>query len=150
MSRIRRDDRGTALVEFTHLALVLMVPLVYVMLLVFTLQRAGFAVSAAAREAGRAYVTAESAAQGRARAEQAIALTLDDHRLDAGDATLTIGPPTAVAGGRPSLPETRGVLIEVRHVVELPVVGDLFGGLRLGSIPVTGEHFAVFDTFRAP
>ena len=143
-----RGDDGTALVEFTHLSLLLLIPLVYVMLLASTLQRAAFAVSAAAREAGRAYVTASSETAGAERARRAVELTVADHRLD-GAATLAIGPPTALAGATPGLPPTRGVRMEVRYVVELPVFGDLFGGLDLGSIPVTGEHFATFDTYRA-
>ena len=61
MRRVRSSgEDGNAILEFVMVAVVLMVPLVYVLLTVFQLQRAAFAVSAAAREAGRAYVTAES------------------------------------------------------------------------------------------
>ncbi len=147
MTRIKTGDDGTALVEFTYLSVLLLIPLVYVMLLVFSLQRAAFAVSAAAREAGRAYVTADSDASGRVRAERSVELTLADHRIDGG--TLQIDPPAVLSGTAPGLPPTRGVQVRVRHVVRLPVFGDLFGRLRLGSIPVTGEHFATFDTYRA-
>ncbi|HVE98570.1 MAG TPA: hypothetical protein VNA12_05260 [Mycobacteriales bacterium] len=145
----RHDDAGTALVEFTYLALVLMVPLVYVMLLAFTLQRAGFAASAAAREAGRAYVTADSDAVGRERAERVVAMTLADHDVDADATTLAFTPLPDLVGGPAGAAPTTGVRVEVRHVVELPVIGSFFGGLRLGSIPVTGEHVAVFDRFRS-
>jgi len=148
VSRVPAGDDGTALVEFSYLSVLLLIPLVYVMLLVFTLQRAAFAVSAAAREAGRAYVTGANDADGRARAELATELTIADHRLGDG-AELDIGAPSLLPGAAPGLPPTRGVQVEVRYVVELPVFGDLFGGLRLGSIPVTGEHFATFDTYRA-
>ena len=148
MTRTRSGDEGTALVEFTYLALLLLIPLVYVLMLVFTLQRAAFAVSAAAREAGRAYVTADSDAQGRERAQLVAELTTADHRLGEG-VELEIGPPVVLSGTANGVPSTRGVHVEVRYVVDLPVFGDLFGGLRLGSIPVTGEHFATFDTFRS-
>jgi len=147
MTARRKDDRGTALVEFTYLAVLLLIPLVYVLLLVFTLQRAAFAVSAAAREAGRAYVTADSAAAGAARARVVVDLTLADHGLR--DASrLGIGDVETLRGAGLGLPATRGVRVEVRYVVELPIIGDLFGGLRLGAVPVTGEHFATFDTYR--
>ena len=148
MSRRPRGDDGTALVEFTHLSLLLLIPLVYVMLLAFTLQRAAFAVSAAAREAGRAYVIAGSDAVGEERARRAVDVTVSDHRLD-GSATLVIGEPSTLTGAAPGLPPTRGVRVEVRYVVTLPVFGRLFSGLDLASIPVTGEHFATFDTYRA-
>jgi Flp pilus assembly protein TadG len=51
------DDRGNAIVEFVFLAVLLMVPLVYVLLTVFKVQAAAYAVSSAAREAGRVYAT---------------------------------------------------------------------------------------------
>lgn len=143
----RRGDDGTALVEFTHLSMLLLVPLVYLILFVFTLQRAGFAVSAAAREAGRAYVTAPSDAVGRARAEQVASMTLADHDVEEGSVTLSIGDPTELPTTGTGLVPTRGVRVEVRHRVDLPVIGGLFRGLRLGSVPVTGAHLAVFDTY---
>ncbi len=64
-------DAGNAVVEFSTLAVLLMVPLVYVLLSVFEVQRASFGVTEAARQAGRAYVTADDPAQGRARASPA-------------------------------------------------------------------------------
>lgn len=153
MSRLRRDDDGTALVEFTYLAVLLMIPLVYLLLLVFSLQRAAFAVSAAAREAGRAYVTAADATQGQLRADAAAALVLADHGLDVDSpdrrSIVEVGAVRRTDSGGPGLPPTAGVPISVRYVVVLPVFGRLFGDLDLGSIPVTGEHFATFDTFRA-
>ena len=38
----QRDDQGNALVEFVYLAVLLMIPLVYVLLSVFQVQRAAF------------------------------------------------------------------------------------------------------------
>ncbi len=149
MRRPQYDDDGTAMVEFTYLAVLLLIPLVYIMIFVFTLQRAAFAVSAAAREAGRAYVTAGSSAQGAARARAAAAITLADHGLDPPDEPVELGAVITVDSDLPGVPDTRGVPVRVRYVVDLPVFGDLFGGLKLGSVPVTGEHFATFDTFRA-
>ena len=57
-------DAGNALVEFTYLAVLLMVPLVYVLLAGFQVQRAAFGVTEAARQAGRAYARADSGAEG--------------------------------------------------------------------------------------
>ena len=50
---LRNDDGGNAIIEFVYLAVLLMVPLVYVLLTVFRVQGAAYAVSSAAREAGR-------------------------------------------------------------------------------------------------
>ena len=54
---------GSALVEFVFLAVLMMVPLFYLVMVLARLQAGAYGVSAAAREAGRAYVTAPSAAQ---------------------------------------------------------------------------------------
>lgn len=69
MTRRPRDDGGSALVEFTWLALILLVPLVWIVMSVFEVQRGAFAVSAAARAAGRAYALAPDDATGTARAQ---------------------------------------------------------------------------------
>lgn len=74
---MRRDD-GSALVEFVFLAVLLLVPLLYVVLTAVAVQRAAFGMTAAARDAGRAYATAGSDALGEARAEAAVQLALRD------------------------------------------------------------------------
>ena len=63
---LRGEEQGSALVEFTWLAILLMVPLLYIVLTVFEVQRAAFGVSTAARAAGRAFTQAPSEAAARA------------------------------------------------------------------------------------
>jgi hypothetical protein len=55
-----------------------MVPLVYVVLSAFAVQRAAFGLTSAARDAGRAYATAGSDRLGEQRAEDAAALAMHD------------------------------------------------------------------------
>jgi Flp pilus assembly protein TadG len=74
MRTCRRDDSGTAIIEFVWLAIILLVPLLYVVLAAFDTQRAAYAASAAARSAGRAFVTAPDQASGYARAREAVRL----------------------------------------------------------------------------
>ena len=69
----RRDERGSALVEVTWLSILLLVPLVYVVLAVFEVQRSAYAVNAATRAAGRAYTLAPSEGEAAARARTAAA-----------------------------------------------------------------------------
>lgn len=73
-----RDERGSALVEFSWLAIILLVPLIWVVLSVFEVQRGAFATSAAARAAGRAFALAPDDATGQARARAAVAQVLAD------------------------------------------------------------------------
>jgi hypothetical protein len=77
--RLRNNkDEGSAIVEFVWLAVLLMVPLVYVVLTAVSLQRVAFGVTAATQDGARAYATAGSDADGERRAEQAIALAMHD------------------------------------------------------------------------
>ena len=67
-------ERGSALVEFVFIAIVVFVPLVYVVAGFSAVQRGVFASTAAAREAGRAMGTAPDPVTGAARAEAAARL----------------------------------------------------------------------------
>lgn len=117
--RSTRDD-GTATVEFVTVAVVLTIPLVYVLLTVFAVQRAAFAVTAAAREAGRAYV-AERDPQAAAD------LALADQLPGSPRARLTV--------------EEGGATVRVTVAYEVDVLG-------LGTIPVTATHVATPDRYR--
>ena len=103
MTRRRRTERGTALIEVTWLSILLLVPLVYVVLAVFDVQRSAFAVNAATRAAGRAYSLAPSDEQGSARARAAAAVALRDQGLDLSDgslvAVLRAGPADCLSPG---------------------------------------------------
>jgi Flp pilus assembly protein TadG len=138
MSRFR-DDEGNALVEFTYLAVLLMVPLVYVLTTVFQVQRAAFGVTEAARQAGRAYVTADSAAQGALRAQEAADLAMRDQIPGFGRATVTFPRADFRPGG--------AVTVQVSHSVTLPVLGGLFGRVE-PTVPVRATHVEVVDRFR--
>ena len=134
-------DDGSAMVEFTYLAVLMMVPLVYVLLTVFQVQRAAFAVTEAARQAGRAYATADTVGAGLARAEAAAALALQDQGLEAD------GPPdvTSTAGVSPDAEVTTTVL----YRVSLPLFGGLFDGTVPPNIPVRATHVEYVDRFKS-
>ena len=78
----RRDQRGSALVELTWLGVLLLVPLLWIVVGVFEVQRGAFAVSSAARAAGRAYALAPNDAVGQSRAETVVRQALVDQGLD--------------------------------------------------------------------
>lgn len=133
MRRPRGDD-GNAILEFVTIAVVLMVPLVYVMLTVFTLQRAAFAASAAAREAGRAYVTAPSSGTALERAQTAADLALSDQIPGSPHADLDVDTETLTPG--------ESITVTVTYRVRLPLSGGL------ATIPVTAKHVATVDRYR--
>jgi hypothetical protein len=118
-------ERGSGLIEVTWLGILLLVPLVWILLSVFAVQRGAFAVSGAARAAGRAYVLAPDDATGLERARAAPRLALADQGVaDADlDVTITCEPyPRACHSG------TSVVTVRIGSSVQLPLLPVLLGG----------------------
>ena len=89
VARIARDE-GSAAIEFITVGMLLLVPTVYLVIALSSIQSASFAVEGAVRHAARVFVQAETVAQGQAAASRAIAVTLADYGLDADDAQVVI------------------------------------------------------------
>lgn len=79
--RMTRDDSGSAIVEFVFVAVVIMIPLMYFVIAVAAIQRSQLAVGQAAREAGRAFATAETATDAPRRVSAAVRIALQSHGL---------------------------------------------------------------------
>jgi len=76
--RWRRDQRGSALVELSWLGILMVLPVLWIVMSVFQVQRGAFGISSAARAAARAYALAPDDATGVLRARQAAVLALED------------------------------------------------------------------------
>ena len=144
MRRVRRlrGDDGNALVEFSWLGVLLLVPIGYLVVSVFQVQRAAFGVTQAAREAGRAYVAAGSA-DPDAAARAAAALALRDQGLELSADELHIDctdDPCLTAGGR--------LVVRIDTRVGLPFIPNVFGRLP-ASIAVHARHDELVDCFRS-
>lgn len=135
-------DRGTAVVEFTVLGLVLLVPVVYAMMSVLAVQRAALGVTAAARDAARVYATA-AAADREPFAVAAASLALADQGLQLDRQGLHVAcVGECVAGG----------LVEatVEAHVDLPLLPRVLSGSRgTASVAVFGRHSERIDAFRS-
>jgi len=130
-------------VEFVWLAILLIVPMLYILLAAFDTQRAAYAASAAARSAGRAFVTAPDQASGYARADVAVRLAYRDQKLDAvPDVTITCRPD-------PHNCLTPGSMVraQIHSSVDLPLMPAALGS-NTPSIRVDSEHEAPYGTFR--
>ncbi|MBJ7528300.1 MAG: hypothetical protein JHD04_02085 [Nocardioides sp.] len=126
MSRRRGtgEDAGSALVELVWLGILLLVPIVWIVLSVFEVQRGALGVSEAARAAGRAFALAPDDATGRERAEaaarQALAdQGLEDVRVDV--AVSCVPSPDCHSPGSV-------VTVRVDSGVRLPLLPDALGG----------------------
>ena len=142
---IRRDrgESGTALVEFVWLAILLIVPLLYIVLAAFDTQRAAYAASSAARSAGRAFVTAPDQASGYARAEAAVRLAYRDQGIQSQpDVRISCRPDP-----RNCLSPGSVVRAEIGSSVDLPLMPAALGS-NTPRIRVDSEHEAPYGTFR--
>jgi len=145
-----RTDEGSAVVEFIFLAVLLMVPIVYLVVSLAAVQSGAFAAEAVARDASRAAVvggvdalrdgasvtSAERAA--RERAASVSAVTLADFRIDPPDAHVNLACSTD-----PCLTPGSDITVDVTVTVELPVIGALVPGAEVSvssraSSPVDG------------
>lgn len=139
-----RDEQGTALVEFVWLGMLLLVPLVYILIAVFEVQRGSFGVSAASRAAGRAYALADSDAEGLRQAKAAAAVALDDQGLGDQRFDLAVScqpaPPPCHARGKT-------IVIRIGARVTLPLSPPALGGAA-PTFAVSAEHRVPIGRYR--
>ena len=90
LAALRDGQSGFASIEFITVGILLLVPTVYLVLALSSIQSASFAVEGAARQASRVFVQAESLGEAQAAASRAVAVTLADYGLDAADAEVVI------------------------------------------------------------
>ncbi len=131
-------ERGSAVVEFVILAVVVMVPLVYAVLVIMKVHAATYAVVTAAREAGRAYVTSDSTPAAASRARVAARLALADHGLAEPQLAVTCKEGACLSPGS-------SIRVEVKTDVTIPLLP--YGDGR-AVIPVSAVHDARVDTYR--
>ena len=139
--RLGVEDGGAALVEFVILAVTLTVPLCYLLLAVFDVQRSAYGATSATREAARVFVTAPSTSQGEVRARAAAALTLADHGIELDPSDLSIS-----CSETPCLTPGATVQVSYRTRVTLPYLPS-FVGHEIASVPVSATHQQVVDEY---
>jgi hypothetical protein len=139
-----RTERGSAVVEFVALGVLLLLPLVYLVLTLARVQAGAFAVSQASREAGRAFVTAPVAEAATARARAAARISFEDHDFaDTGQLTIA-------CAASPCLTPDARVRTTATVSVPLPLVPAFVRGAVPLAVPVSASHVSAVDRFRSP
>ena len=139
----RRGEDGSALVELTWLGILLLVPVLWIVVSVFEVQRGAFAVSGAARAAGRAYALAPDDATGRAQAEAALRQVIADQGVEGQPVDLDVScspSPDCHAPGSV-------VTVVIRSRVDLPMLSDALGGTA-PSFALNATHTVPIGQFR--
>ena len=139
----RHGEEGSALVELTWLSLLLMVPLVYILMSVFDVQRGAFGVTAASRAAGRAYSLADSDADGRRQARAAATLALRDQGIESADLDVQI---TCRPEPTHCLSPGSVITVLVRTRVSLPLAPAALGG-QAPSFRLESTHQVPFGRY---
>jgi len=132
---LRRRDDGSAVVEFVWLAVLLLVPLIYVVLAAVSVQRTAFGLTTSAREAARAYATAGSDTTGERRAELAVQLAMRDQGVEwvPEGRVVSCGECTYAVGSEFS--------VDLRARVRLPLIPRWMCGQRcVAGITVSAHH----------
>lgn len=137
-------DAGNAQVEFLGVALVLILPVLYLALTLGRIQAATFAVEGAAKESARAFVTADSVADGQVRAGVATSLALSDQGFDD---VLPSDVLELSCSSDPCLAPGSEVVAVVQYDVGLPFVPSGIRSWVPLSIPVRAVHSSPVDRY---
>jgi Flp pilus assembly protein TadG len=142
------DDSGNAIIEFIFVAVVVMMPLVYLIVAVATVQRSDLAVTQAAREAGRAFATSDRPDQTAARVSAAVRMALDDQGLadDVEVRYVAADASCAEPAVTPELKPGSQFTICVSRRAELPAVPSILEGRGITTV---GRYVVHIDDFRA-
>lgn len=139
-----RDERGTAVVEFSWLAILLLVPLIYVLLAVFDVQRASYGATAATRAAGRAFIIGpeeSGVAESRERAFEAARLAMADQGMELAREQLSITcSPACLEPGST-------VTVVLSTSVPLPLIPDFLGDDR-PAVQIESAHTESYGDYR--
>jgi Flp pilus assembly protein TadG len=148
--RVHRDgERASAVIEFIFVAVLVLVPLIYLVIAVAVVQRARLATTNAARDVGRAIATAATAEQAQIRAQAALRVALDGQGLRPDEVELRFVDAGADcrAGSiiTPSLaPASVFAVCVIRHQ-PLPAVPTVLSG---SGVTVIGRYLLHVDDFR--
>jgi hypothetical protein len=141
-------ERASAIIEFVFVAVLVLIPLIYLIVAVAVVQRSRLATTNAARDVGRAIATSVTAAQAQLRAQAALRAALQGQGLTAADVELRYveagsdcqGPVTV-----PSLaPASVFAICVIRHQ-PLPAVPRVLSG---HAVTIIGRYVVHVDDFR--
>jgi hypothetical protein len=129
-----RDDEGSASLEFITAGMILLLPLVYLVLTLSSVQAGSFAVEGAARQAARVFVQSPTVGSAAAGANRAIEFALADYGLEPDDFAVVIS-----CSPNPSACLTRQgfVTVSVTTSVSLPLVPDVLDLNQPLSVPLS-------------
>jgi Flp pilus assembly protein TadG len=145
-SLIARRERGSAIIEFIFLGILLLIPLVFIMLTAFHVQSSAYAASAASRAGSRAYVLAGSNGRSATAAmNTAVDLALDDQGVRAHAL-----PPQISCSAPGCLQPGSSVTVTVIVNVPLPLPDFMRSWTSKSAVAVRSSQTTPYGDYRAP
>ena len=130
------DDEGSAALEFIAVGVILLVPLVYLIIALGSIQEQTLGVEAAARHTARVVALAPDAETAAARSDRVLASVVEEYGIDEG--TLEVSMECPREGGEcPRAGST--IVLTITARVSLPLVPAVFGLQDATSITVQGS-----------
>lgn len=135
-----RQDQGNALVEFVVLSAALLIPSLYLVLTLGSVQAAVFAADTIARDAARIYAVDPDQISAAQRTQLHTAMILEDFHLSGSDVVQIScsETPCSTPGGT--------VTAQVRIPVPVPGLGPILG--QTGPVSVGAAHAVQVDQYR--
>jgi hypothetical protein len=133
-SALWADDSGSASLEFITAGLVLLVPLVYLVLAMSSIQAGSLAIEGAARQASRVFVQSGDVATAQSSAITAVEFALADHGIDPDSASIVV---TCTPLPSDCLTRRGFVTVTVGLSVPLPLVPPVLVGDFPMAVPLT-------------
>jgi Flp pilus assembly protein TadG len=127
------DDEGSAALEFILVGLLLLVPLVYLIVALGTIQSHSLGAEAAARHIARAISTSDGAQEAGERASRVLAAVAEEYGMNPAAVDLDVSC-RPLHGPCPDAGAT--LTVTLRTSVALPLVPPVLGLDRVASIPI--------------
>lgn len=142
-ARLGAGDRGSAVIEFVVVGILITIPVFYLVIALARLQAGAYAVTQAARESTRAYVTASSDGAAPGRARQAGRLAFEDQGFtDRGDVSMRCSAlPCLTRGARVGASADLGV--------DLPFIPEFLRSAVPSTVHLHAGHVESVDRFGA-
>ena len=137
-----RSEEGSAIIEFVFLGVLLLVPLVYLVMALARIQAGSYAVTTAAREAGRAYVTTSTGQDANARADAAAGIAFADQGFSG------MGSLEVTCSTSPCLTPDARIETTARVRVPLPLIPAFAREVVPLEVPLSATHLSTVDRFR--
>lgn len=135
------SESGSAVVEFIFLGTLLLIPVVYLVLAVGSLQSGSYASVGAAHQAAKVFVSSDSPENGKLRAERAAMLAVTDHGLDPSSVSMDI-----VCSGEKCLEPGSMVTVHISVEVPLPLMPSM-PALDLSAASVSASATEIVERF---